>query len=304
MPYWTPTSQSPSEPYQSEPSVAPSYGAEYNFLGRHSYSPVASEGVMVSHCNLPPYANHISLSGPREDHHQLSLQHHQYHQQHITHTQQPHTLAPQGPLHASDSYGGRSPVSPIPYSPNSSLHQNAVQLYSPVQSSHQGDSMNLNRISPVSGRDQENLNMVPQTSYQRPFGGYTLPAMAGPLIPQVQSSDEHISMMNSNMPIDSYSQNIIEPSLYEPNHIQPQVQSDRPFKCDQCPQSFNRNHDLKRHKRIHLAVKPFPCLNCEKSFSRKDALKRHILVKSCGGGIKSESSHESDSNLTPKIYDE
>ncbi|KAK4453524.1 hypothetical protein QBC34DRAFT_446437 [Podospora aff. communis PSN243] len=54
---------------------------------------------------------------------------------------------------------------------------------------------------------------------------------------------------------------------------------ERPFKCDQCPQSFNRNHDLKRHKRIHLSVKPFPCCNCDKSFSRKDALKRHRLVK-------------------------
>lgn len=48
---------------------------------------------------------------------------------------------------------------------------------------------------------------------------------------------------------------------------------ERPFRCDQCPQSFNRNHDLKRHKRIHLAVKPFPCNYCDKSFSRKDALK-------------------------------
>jgi hypothetical protein len=56
-------------------------------------------------------------------------------------------------------------------------------------------------------------------------------------------------------------------------HSQPTAQQDRPFKCDQCPQSFNRNHDLKRHKRIHLAVKPFPCTFCEKSFSRKDALK-------------------------------
>lgn len=56
-------------------------------------------------------------------------------------------------------------------------------------------------------------------------------------------------------------------------HPQHQQQNDRPFKCDQCPQSFNRNHDLKRHKRIHLAVKPFPCAHCEKSFSRKDALK-------------------------------
>lgn len=53
---------------------------------------------------------------------------------------------------------------------------------------------------------------------------------------------------------------------------------DRPFKCDQCPQSFNRNHDLKRHKRIHLAVKPFPCSHCDKSFSRKDALKVSNIV--------------------------
>lgn len=48
---------------------------------------------------------------------------------------------------------------------------------------------------------------------------------------------------------------------------------ERPFACDQCPQSFSRNHDLKRHKRIHLSVKPYPCGYCEKSFSRKDALK-------------------------------
>lgn len=77
------------------------------------------------------------------------------------------------------------------------------------------------------------------------------------------------------------------PGLYGTHHAMPQYHrygagheplgprqgGDRPYKCDQCTQGFNRNHDLKRHKRIHLATKPYPCGNCEKSFSRKDALK-------------------------------
>jgi uncharacterized Zn-finger protein len=49
-------------------------------------------------------------------------------------------------------------------------------------------------------------------------------------------------------------------------------QNDRQYKCDQCPRSFARNGDLKRHKRIHSAAKPFPCGHCEKRFSRKDTL--------------------------------
>jgi hypothetical protein len=67
--------------------------------------------------------------------------------------------------------------------------------------------------------------------------------------------------------------------LYGQSPHSQQAGPDRPFKCDQCQQSFNRNHDLKRHKRIHLAVKPYPCGTCEKSFSRKDALKvRRLLL--------------------------
>ncbi|TKA42235.1 hypothetical protein B0A54_07323 [Friedmanniomyces endolithicus] len=84
-------------------------------------------------------------------------------------------------------------------------------------------------------------------------------------------------------------------------HSQPaNPQNDRPFRCDQCPQSFNRNHDLKRHKRIHLAVKPFPCGHCDKSFSRKDALKRHVLVKGCGKAASLIDTKEIDPSLSPK----
>jgi len=68
---------------------------------------------------------------------------------------------------------------------------------------------------------------------------------------------------------------------FNPYFAQPAPAQERPFKCEQCRAAFSRNHDLKRHKRIHLAVKPFPCDFCDKTFTRKDALKRHRLVKNC-----------------------
>ncbi|KAH8820125.1 hypothetical protein F5884DRAFT_744486 [Xylogone sp. PMI_703] len=54
----------------------------------------------------------------------------------------------------------------------------------------------------------------------------------------------------------------------------------RTFKCDQCFQSFARNHDLKRHKRmIHLAMRPLPCRYCERSFPEEDALEWEIFLE-------------------------
>ncbi|KAJ7512998.1 hypothetical protein B0H11DRAFT_1698256, partial [Mycena galericulata] len=51
---------------------------------------------------------------------------------------------------------------------------------------------------------------------------------------------------------------------------------DRPFPCDFCPLSFDRQHDLKRHIDTHSGEKPFLCdRGCGKAFTRKDALKRH-----------------------------
>ncbi|TCD69224.1 Metallothionein expression activator [Steccherinum ochraceum] len=49
---------------------------------------------------------------------------------------------------------------------------------------------------------------------------------------------------------------------------------DRPFRCTVCPASFLRNHDLKRHLRLH-DKKAWKCAGCDKIFSRRDAIKRH-----------------------------
>ena len=48
----------------------------------------------------------------------------------------------------------------------------------------------------------------------------------------------------------------------------------RPYHCTQCPASFVRNHDLKRHALLH-EKKAWRCAGCNKIFSRRDAIKRH-----------------------------
>ncbi|KAI8996070.1 hypothetical protein BC832DRAFT_519123, partial [Gaertneriomyces semiglobifer] len=49
----------------------------------------------------------------------------------------------------------------------------------------------------------------------------------------------------------------------------------KPFRCEMCPQTFSRSHDLKRHYYIHTQEKPYRCKRCNKGFSRRDALRRH-----------------------------
>ncbi|KAI8925747.1 hypothetical protein BC831DRAFT_389334, partial [Entophlyctis helioformis] len=49
----------------------------------------------------------------------------------------------------------------------------------------------------------------------------------------------------------------------------------KPFRCDMCPQTFSRSHDLKRHYYVHSQSKPHACRRCGKGFSRRDAVRRH-----------------------------
>jgi Zn-finger protein len=71
--------------------------------------------------------------------------------------------------------------------------------------------------------------------------------------------------------------------------------SHRPHRCGYCPASFARNHDLKRHIKLHDR-KAWKCQGCHKVFSRRDAIKRHK------NGIKSRGA-TSDICLTAEVVE-
>ncbi|KAG2148692.1 uncharacterized protein EDB93DRAFT_1328257 [Suillus bovinus] len=57
----------------------------------------------------------------------------------------------------------------------------------------------------------------------------------------------------------------------------------RPYRCVACPASFARNHDLKRHAKLHDKT-GYQCAGCYKLFSRRDAIKRHKNSSAARGG--------------------
>jgi hypothetical protein len=233
---------------------------------------------------LPPFtpssnaSNMPSMSAQQQSHHMMSQ-----------HSQTPvSSSAPQqSPALAQDSF--RQPHPPTPtynYQPSGTpQHSNfpystgpsptLSQQQSPISA---GGSMH-SRMSPAVS--QGSMPSIPSHNQAQPPYPYQRPPSAyqpGPasVFSNVQNPNGQLALVGVHpgmMPgFNSGHAAAISHFMSHPPHQQPTA-NDRPFKCDQCPQSFNRNHDLKRHKRIHLAVKPFPCSHCDKSFSRKDALK-------------------------------
>ncbi|KAG8818258.1 hypothetical protein FRC19_010778 [Serendipita sp. 401] len=56
-----------------------------------------------------------------------------------------------------------------------------------------------------------------------------------------------------------------------------------PHFCPECPRSFARARDLKRHFRLHSGERPYLCTGCGEAFIRSDARGRHFANNpSCG----------------------
>ena len=298
-----PWAQGPLNPlFPPRGMFSPSLGS---LMRNSSNSPSAGESVPPQYDitqQLPPFPGSMSMSAP------ASLPAIAAQQQAMANaymsSQTPVSTATSqpSPVNAPEPYMQRPPPTPTYYSsgsqPSSTPQQSQFPAFtapSPVQQSPLGaNGPNGSRISPTHGQPP---NLQPTHNqqghqYSRPFQPYPLPAMAGgPIMSNVLSPGSQMALMGHhgsfpglNSGHSAAAAQMHHQQMYG-GHMGQQpgaglggAHNDRPFKCDQCPQSFNRNHDLKRHKRIHLAVKPFPCGHCEKSFSRKDALKVCLLL--------------------------
>lgn len=235
----------------------------------------------VNSQQLPPFPPSSTPLGAPSNMAPMSAQEQQPHHMMNTHTPVSTSAPQQSPAHAQEPFH-RPPPTPTYYSSQpSTTPQQSSFPYSTGPSSTQQSPISAGpvpRMSPaVTQGAIPSIPPAPSQSphaYQRPYGSFLPPA---PVFSNVANPNGQLALVGGVHPgmmpgFNSGHAASMPHFLGHPPHQQ-QAANDRPFKCDQCPQSFNRNHDLKRHKRIHLAVKPFPCTHCDKSFSRKDALK-------------------------------
>lgn len=119
-------------------------------------------------------------------------------------------------------------------------------------------------------------------AYHQPRQGYPPPNRAH----QSLGAVPQYTVPSQQYPTPHHQPTVHQTSPYygrgDPVYTQPQYPAQypaspsRPFSCDLCALSFNRQHDLKRHRETHSGEKPFLCNGgCGKTFTRKDALKRH-----------------------------
>ncbi|KAI1779380.1 hypothetical protein F4818DRAFT_249148 [Hypoxylon cercidicola] len=281
--------------------------------GRPPYSPTtpgyqgsqSSDGL--PHHSYDGVASSFSLPAPGRSGGHSSMQHTLQNPMNA-HTQgaQP---SPTTTTASSDSFA-RSSNSTYYHSASATSHPLSYPGFTPsvAAPTHTAPSTTGTYSRSISAYSQQSQNhSVPSSPMQAPYSSRsypnytTLPTMAGPVLSNMSNPGGQMALvggMGTMSP--GYSHHIGQHQMY--SNSQHNLHSDRPFKCDTCNSGFNRNHDLKRHTRIHLAIKPFPCTFCDKSFSRKDALKRHRLVKGCGS--RNDSNDGNDNSPPDEIKPE
>ncbi|KAI0424006.1 hypothetical protein F5Y09DRAFT_354091 [Xylaria sp. FL1042] len=81
----------------------------------------------------------------------------------------------------------------------------------------------------------------------------------------------NLNMLNHSMSLGNEGESV-EGSTLVAQHSQ------KKYRCPQCPSSFKRPENLKRHERGHDESRRFVCQICDKGFARSDILARHVSI--------------------------
>lgn len=285
VPPYTPSSMWPppsTSSYSSFQTSAPQhsfsqgralFSPSLNSIVRGSHSPTASESLPPPPYEIQQYSSSLPMSAP-------SLPALQHHQQMIGTAMvggQP-PASQSSPVHPQEAFARPPPTPTYTSQPASYSTGPPPQHHSPVSAGGPlAKSSPVNQFGSIPPLQSQSWTSMYGSTHRPYFPGNAGVLPPGGAFSNVSNPNGQLSLVGGmshqmGMPLNSGHMAQMQ-HLYGAQAGHPNPANDRPFRCDQCPQSFNRNHDLKRHKRIHLAVKPFPCGHCDKSFSRKDALK-------------------------------
>jgi len=204
--------------------------------------------------------------------------------------------------HPQNGYSSPAPMAPVHSTSPTSLHTtyDNTNHTQPQYPAYYNTSSNYPPNQPAN--NEQIYPSISPMNYAQPYHSQTTPRPQFPVpqasYPHAYSNSYSQSSSLSNPPM-SRLQLQTHPYGFPSSAEQPHptipipqtigISSDystspgRPHSCDLCALSFNRQHDLKRHRETHTGEKPYLCNGgCGKTFTRKDALKRHQLVKSCG----------------------
>ena len=264
----------PPPPYEIPPPIT-------NF-GTSSMSAPPTLPAMASQQQSMGYTN------PNQSQNQMQAQ---------TQTQTPVSASQQtqsSPVNSTDPFMQRPNSTPSTYyhtpHPQSAAQPSFPTFNtqpSPVPQSPMSAPLMGSRMSPSNPQGPTFSPNKSQYSYRPQYPNYSLPALSagpasapltGPLGPiMTNMHNPQNPMIMAGMPSQGLPTGMMQPGYPVTSGQaaamfgthQQLAMNDRPFKCDQCPQSFNRNHDLKRHKRITSCGQTLPVWTLRQELFKK-----------------------------------